>query len=73
MISLLKNSTNTMQNDTFDNQDYINISEVMKIWENKNKLEYLKSKDDKIYLLVSMSDHLHDELVERVLDQEKKG
>ena len=59
--------TNSIQNDTFDNQDDLNHSEILEIGGFKHGVKIGKFKDDNNYVLGNEGDTFQDKLLKMFL------
>ena len=67
-----KKNTNSLQNDTFENQYYLNYSFFLEIGLFKHSGKIGKLKDDNNCVLSNESEKFQENLLKNVLDNEKK-
>ena len=67
-----KKNTNSLQNDTFENQYYLNYSFFLEIGLFKHSGKIGKLKDDNNCVLSNESENFQENLLKNVLDNEKK-
>ena len=68
-----KDSTNSIQNDTYYNQDDLNCSEILDVGGIKHGGKTVELKYDDNCLLDNKGDNFQDKLLKNVLDNEKKN